>query len=185
MQIIANMGIPMIAVEFSFIVFLFIPVIIFEALVARKVLSLSLGKALYGSFLGNLVSTLFGIPIAWFLQFILEFGIGAFLSVVPQFSDLFSFKTPIGKILSILFGSAWLPPSENHLYWMIPAALMTLLLPAYWISAKMEGAVLKSLWKDLDPDIVSRTAWKMNTLSYGYLFLCTCSWFGYAIITHS
>ena len=72
--VLADIGVPMIFVQWPLMICALLPVIAIEALVVRKRLSLSYGRAFGGATKANVVSTLAGVPLAWGLMLILEFA---------------------------------------------------------------------------------------------------------------
>src|SRR5438094_902125 len=67
--LLADIGVPMIFVQWPLMICALLPVIVIEALVVRKRLALSYRRAFAGAAQANVVSTLAGVPLAWGLMF--------------------------------------------------------------------------------------------------------------------
>jgi hypothetical protein len=63
--LLADAGIPMIAVTFPLMLLLLIPVIVAEGFLCKKWLGLSTWEAMKSNALSNLASTIVGVPLAW------------------------------------------------------------------------------------------------------------------------
>src|SRR5439155_11355304 len=61
----ADMGLPLVAVILPPLWLALVPIILVEGVVLRRLTSAPFSKALASASLGNVVSTLIGIPIAW------------------------------------------------------------------------------------------------------------------------
>lgn len=175
----------MIAIEASLMAVFFLPIVLMESWVASYFLRIPITKAFGGAFVSNLVSTVIGIPLAWFIHFLLELAIMLTLSIEPGIVTNLE-QSPVGTIVSLLLfilGSAWIGPGQ--LYWTVPAALLILLIPACWISIEMESSVLKRLWKQIDPSLIKQAARNMNLASYAVLYLLAFVWLCWGLSTHS
>ena len=73
---LADVGIPMIFVQWPLMIGALIPVIIVEALLIRRWVQLSYRDAFIGVTKANLLSTLAGFPLAWLAMFVIEMGFG-------------------------------------------------------------------------------------------------------------
>ena len=58
--------------------------------------------------------------------------------------------TSHSAVVELFFHAAWLAPQEGDLYWMIPTALLILLIPTFVLSVWLESLVLSRLWKGVD-----------------------------------
>src|ERR1700681_5001783 len=77
----ANVGIPMLAYAWPVGWLILIPVILLEAVVARRVLRATWSSGLKIAGLGNFISTLVGIPLAWAAVLLIGTAVQA---VVPR-----------------------------------------------------------------------------------------------------
>jgi hypothetical protein len=82
--LLADIGVPMIFVQWPLMLFALVPVIAIEALVVCKGLTLPYGRAFAGSAKANVVSTLVGVPVAWGLMLILELATALPLAVAAE-----------------------------------------------------------------------------------------------------
>ena len=111
--ILANVGIPMIFVQMPAMVCELIPVIIIEALLIRRWVSLSYRDAFVGITKANFVSTLVGVPVAWLAMFLLELVIMLPLAIA---ADKFHWKmdSPVFEIMGFFLSVAWLGPPPDR-----------------------------------------------------------------------
>lgn len=162
----ANVGVPMLVIAWPFFGITFIPIVIIEWLTLRKWLpTYAKGRLFWASFYANLFSTVLGIPLSWggmlLMQISVPGGGGTFPSVSPFWRSF----------LGVTVQSAWLIPYEQQLYWMIPTALLVLLIPFFFISYALEASFSTSyLRKDAEkPQHIKKAVWKANRNSYGML----------------
>jgi len=170
MILIANIGVPMIFPQFILMVIAFVPVVLVEALVVRRILHTRLGPAVCDTALANLVTTLLGVPLAWGLMLGLE--------LVTTGGTAWGLATPATRLAAVTLQAAWLIPYEQHLHWMVPAASVVLLIPSFFISIWLERWVLRRRWSERDRPTVNRTVWIANLVSYALLFVAGSIWFG-------
>src|ERR1700738_3773212 len=98
----------MIFVEWPLMICALLPVIAIEALVMRKRLSLSYGRAFVSAAKANVVSTFVGVPLAWVLMLALEFATLSPLGLAAQ-KWHWRMDSPLFYIFCVL-GSAWTGP---------------------------------------------------------------------------
>jgi hypothetical protein len=108
MIILADVGVPMIVIQWPLMLFALVPVILVEVFTIRRWLPLSTREAFKGITLGNLLSTLVGIPLAWLLMFGLALG-----ADVAQSHWKFELNGPVWAVLGFLLNAAWLAPYES------------------------------------------------------------------------
>lgn len=156
-MLLANAGIPLIGPVVALGWFSIIPVVLLEMAVAKFLLHWRLADALKWVSAANLVSTLVGMPLAWFLTAIVsDFTGGA------RWGD--------GSIAGVLRSPAWLGPGYvGDLRWAVPLGLILLCVPCFFVSWWVEFGVLRgivpasaresgrSLWAYV---------WKANLASY-------------------
>src|SRR5438309_5133249 len=106
--LLADVGVPMIFVQWPLMICALLPVIAIEALVVRKRLSLSYGRAFGGAAKANVVSTLAGVPLAWGLMLILEFATILPITLAAE-RWRWQLHSPLLYLLSVL-GIAWTGP---------------------------------------------------------------------------
>ncbi|MGI4851294.1 MAG: hypothetical protein ACRYGR_05075 [Janthinobacterium lividum] len=163
----ANAGLPMIIIAWPLFVLAFIPIVHMEWLTLKDhLLDCSSKKLYWTAFNANLMSTLVGIPIAW--------GLMLFLQIIVGATGAYPILTPFWRyFLGATVQSAWLIPYEDQFDWMIPTALIVLLLPFFFISYALEMKM--SLWllrrESASHDDIKKAVWRANINSYGMLFV--------------
>ena len=174
-----NMGLPMILPAMYLMVLGLIPIVLIEALVISKQLRVPYVRSLKSATLGNIVSTVIGIPVTWFLLLVIEMSLASFApDVIPRPVSEFLFQHK--DILAVTVGAPWLVPFGLQ-DWMIFAAMAFLLIPFFFASWAVEYQVIKYRFtkelRELRDGVEShasaqeiRTAARnANLLSYGLL----------------
>jgi len=162
----------MILIEWPAVIIALLPVILVEAAVFRRVLGMPYRKALYPVAVANLASTFIGYPLAWILRLIGQFALTLILMLVvgvvgePSKAFLDSAWSRVGGV--VLY-SAWLPGDDNGGLWMLPAASLIGLVPAYFVSVYSEAWVLRRLMKGEDALSIRAVSFKANLASYALL----------------
>ena len=137
MPILANIGVPMIFIQWPLMVSALVPVILVEAMLIRRWVSLSTRDAFIGIAKGNVFSTLVGVPLAWLAMFALEFVVMLPAGLAAE-KWKWEFDSPVWQVVGFLFSVAWLGPAEGYLHWMVPAAVALLLVPCFYLSVLLE-----------------------------------------------
>jgi len=124
---------------------LLIPIVLVEGVVARRVLSLPLGRCFKISVVANLVSTAIGIPLVW-LDALVE------------------------AVMAIPIAPAWIRPSGGG-WWVGAATLLALCVPCFFASVYVERWVARKLVApELHPRVDS-WSWRANLISYSGILL--------------
>jgi hypothetical protein len=160
-NVIANMGLPMLFVQLPYLAILLIPVIVIEAMVFCRRLCLPFRASLRGAALANVISTFVGFPLAWLALLGLQFSLGG--------DRAWGLASPAAKLAAVTLQAPWLIPYESELYWMIPAASLALLVPCLPISVLIEGDLLRRRWAGLGRSQVWGVVRLANGASYGLL----------------
>ena len=128
----------MLFVAFPFAFYLLIPIIALETWFARSMPQVPARRRFLGVLVANVFSTVIGWPLVWFVLVLLQ------IFVIPGGSGGYGLDTSLHKIASVTLQAAWLIPYESDLYWMVPAASIVLLVPAFLITIPSEslGATL-------------------------------------------
>lgn len=159
---LANMGVPMVAVFLPPLWLALLPVIAVESWVLARMLDIPPAQAIKGATVGNVLSTLAGIPFMWTVLATVQ-------SVFA--STALGLDTAATRLYAVTVQAPWLIPYEGHLSWMIPAALLVLALPAYALSVLIEWrALLPFLAQDQRPRAFRAVA-LANVASYALLAL--------------
>lgn len=172
---LANIGIPMIFVQWPLMLTALIPVILVEALLIRLWLSLSYQEAFTGIAEANLLSTAIGVPLAWGIMLVVEFVMGLLLASSVNYLPWKS-NSPLFEIVFFIFSIGWpLPTTENYQE-LIPIAAALLLIPCFYASVWVECRSCLRSWARYDPVLVRRAVYRTNLGSYALLFVLACVW---------
>ena len=155
----ANAGVPVVFFSYPMMILALVPIILIEFFLISKKISADWRPVLKGVIWGNLASTLFGFPLAWFLLLGLEAATTG-MSCGP------GFDTPLKAVLTTLFEAAWLCPHDAQLSWLIPSAIFINLFLAYFISIFIEYQILKYFTRFPDTLLLKRMVWRANLISY-------------------
>ncbi len=173
---LANMGLPMIVLHWPAMIAALVPVVILESLLVRWwAPTVGIPRTYGGVALANVVSTAVGVPIAWGVMFAMEMAAHesqGYLWRTPAEADLSWVETMVLFVL----GSAWLPPSEPHLHWMIPAALAVLLIPSFLASVWLEWWIFALIWKEQPRSKIIALIWRINSVSYAIMMALVLLW---------
>lgn len=180
---LADVGIPMIFIQWPLMVCALIPVVIVEALVIRQWVQLSYRDAFIGTVKANLLSTVAGIPLAWVAMFAVELAI---MYPVSMAADKWHWNldSPFFEIVGFVVGMAWLGPVEDGAYWLVPLAVALLLIPSFYVSVWLERFICRRAWPNSDAVAVRRGVYCANLASYFVLFILACGWAGIEFYIH-
>jgi len=157
--VIANAGVPILAVRYPAIACALVPVIVSEVLVAKRMLKLDTFRAAAAIVPANLVSTLLGFPLLWMLLIILQVFVGG---------------GPSGfwsRAYAVTIQAPWLIHYGYGLRWMIPAVSVYLMIPAFFVSVFVERWICAAFWRDLSKPRVRRFSWSAHLVSYSVLLV--------------
>jgi hypothetical protein len=167
----------MIILEWPVVILALVPVVLIEAAVYRRRLGIAHGKALFPAGVANLASTFIGYPLAWILrligQIVLTLLLIAVAGLVGKWADAAMESIP-GRLVGVVVSSAWLGPGAEDAPWMLPAASLVGLVPAFFISVYSEAWVLRRLMKvgemeGQDKRAVLALSYRANLASYTLL----------------
>jgi hypothetical protein len=178
-SLIADAGLPMIALTFPAMVILLIPVIVVEALLCRRWLRLSTWQALKSNAVANSASTVVGIPVAWVVMLFVQNGLAG---VVSTTQAAHNWNGPLANVIVVVVNSAWLGPIEGS-NWAIPMATLVLLIPFFFASYGIEYFVVRSMVgapeggpANLAYRRVRIAVRNANLITYGAMFVFTSIW---------
>jgi hypothetical protein len=159
-MLIADAGVPMLFVTFPRMMAALVPIVLVEAIVYRWYLSKSFPSCCGGSLVANSMSTFAGIPLTWVLLVIMEI-------LCTGGGKAYGLDTPLHRLVAVTLQAPWLVPYEEDLYWMIPVAALSLLVPCLLVSVLVEYFMLRACWI-LPKDRVKllNAVWIANLLSY-------------------
>ena len=186
LPLLADAGIPMIVLTLPMMVILLIPVIVTEGFLCKKWLGLSMWQAMKSNAISNLVSTIFGLPMAWAIMLGVEL---AAFSIVDTGSEIQKWNSPTAQVLWLLLASAWIGPPSAKTAWLIPAAILVLLVPFFLVSYIIEYLVIRFMVGVPDGGPARLTYPKVqvavrnaNLITYGVMFLATTVWMIFAYL---
>lgn len=169
-DVYANVGLPMIAYGFPFMIVLFAPVLRIEILIYKIKLDKGFWSAFKVAGIANLYTTIIGYPISWFLLLIYQLIASIVLWGLEYILPIGLIKNEIITFISIPFiMPAWIAPFYGYPIGLIMClAGMVGLIPAYWITVSSEKKILRRFWgDDKNLDSICILA---NRLSYLFLY---------------
>lgn len=182
---LADVGIPMMFIQWPLMICALIPVIIIEALLVRRWVKLSCRDAFIGVTKANLLSTLVGLPLAFVVIFVIQMVVLIAVAGAAQQRhwNLDSLQdSPFVRILEFTLGFAGQPDSAA--YWQIPLAAALLLIPSFYVSVWVERFVCRWAWPNSDAAAVRCGVFRANLASYFVLFILACGWAGVEYYIH-
>jgi hypothetical protein len=110
----------------------FIPVVAVESWVVRRALNVSWRIAITQMVKGNIFSTIVGIPLAWVASVAVEFLL-ALLVTNATHSKSYA-PHGVGDVGRVILSAPWLGPFREGGHWIIPLAVIVLLVPFFFAS---------------------------------------------------
>jgi len=154
----ANIGVPMLFVTLPAMIVALIPIILIEAALSFRHIDLPFRRLVKTTAIANLVSTFIGLPLAWIILVVLQMGTGG--------GEAHGLDTPLQRFLAVTWQAPWLIPYDAHLDWMIPIAMLVLLVPFYFVSWWIEYLVAAKMLVDVDRQLIKRAMRNANFISY-------------------
>lgn len=164
----ANIGVPMLMLTLPGMFFALIPIIGLESYMIGRYLNLEFSRSLRTAAFANVISTMAGMPVTWFVLVLLQMVTGG--------GYAYGVDTALKKFLAVTWQAPWLIPYEQELYWMIPAAAITLLVPFFFASWFIEYQTARQMLKDLPASLVQKAVMYANVTSYVLLGLVILVW---------
>lgn len=164
----ANIGLPMVAIFLPPMWLALIAIIGVEAGLLARMSGTTFRRAVVPVTYGNVVSTILGIPLVWFLLALGE------LVCCGSAKGLATVGT---RIYAVTVQAPWLIPYEDDFYWMIPAALAVLLVPFLAASVAIEAPFNKRFLADVAKGSMWRATTFANIGSYACLALLMALYF--------
>ena len=153
----ADVGLPLAAVFLPPMWLAFVPIVLVEALVLVRLLGIPFGRAVPPALVGNLASTLIGIPLVWLVLAILE------LICCGAARGLSTFGA---RLYAVTIQAPWLIPYEDEFSWMVPSALIVMAIPCFAASVLIEAPVNRLFLRDASNRSVWRATAAANAASY-------------------
>src|SRR5204863_4585528 len=129
--LLANIGLPMVAIYVPLAWFALAPIILIESGFGARRFNLKFRRSLLAQTVANCLSTLIGIPVAWLVLVLIQA------------------KTVPGGT-----GPAWLNPEPN--WWTITGAFLALTIIFYFMSVVSEGLIVQCFFRDLPRQTLRR-----------------------------
>jgi ankyrin repeat protein len=139
--LLANIGLPMVAVYLPFAWFALVPIILIEAGYGTRRYRLSFSRALLAQAIANGFSTVIDIPMTWFAIVLVQ------VAIAP------------GGI-----GPAWLVPDPS--LWSIALAAAVLTVVFYSMSVVTEGFVVTRFFREVPRQTIRRWIIQSNAITY-------------------
>jgi hypothetical protein len=173
--LLADAALPLIYFTLPSVILMLIPVILVEGVLLRVWLQTSIWRAMKVSALSNLASTLVGVPLASLLAFL---GLWAVSPWSRQLVQRHHWQSPLGDVVMAIVNSVYISAYVGEAHWLLPAALLIILVPAYLISWKVEYWIVKGMTiTDLPaspdsptPAAINRAVRRANFVSYVLLY---------------
>jgi len=138
-----------------------IPIILIESFFLKKN-GIPFKPVLKWVTIGNIVSTLVGIPCTWIALLGIQFAAGG--------GGSFEVETFWGKVLAVTVQAPWIIDYGKGYEWMFAASALFLLIPFFWISYCIEVVFLRRI-KSVPREIIQKLCFKANVISYALLAL--------------
>ena len=168
----------MLAVTLPGMLIALVPVVLVEAFVLSRRLNLTFAHVVKPVAYANVFSTLIGVPLTWVVLAALEMGTGG--------GSFDGFETTRQKFLAVTWQAPWLMSHDAHDYelrWMMPVAMLVLLVPFFFASWLTEYWIMVLYVKSISRRQLNRGMLVANLASYVLLllyvvFLFLWSYFG-------
>ena len=177
-----NTGVPMMEPALMGMVVLLIPVVALEGWYASRKLELARVTIWATITLANVVSTLVGVPLAVWAHGALRGLLAPYGSTVAKASFRGEFWS---NLLGVVSNAALLPPIDGQLYWMVPVALLVLLVPCYLASVLIETPLCMAAWDSIPPARVLRLVMAANLRSSCFLCCVVLLMLAHAVWSHA
>ena len=132
------MGLPMIFPSISLMAIAIVPIVFIEAFLVASILQVDVKRVFAPVTIANLVSTLLGIPVTWFVLALLQIGSVIVLGTVAKW-------IPSTDLFSLTLGAPWVFPGHDNEKLIILGAMLFLLIPYGLASWTIEYLVAKSM----------------------------------------
>jgi len=162
----ADAGLPMLAIAMPICWFALIPIIGIEWWILKKKLpEISNIRLMISASVSNIISTVAGIPIAWFCMKTIQMAVPGGGGTFPGFHPFWKY------FLGVTLQAPWLIPYESQFYWMIPTAFIFLLVPFFLMSCLIEALISIPILKTKSYNFkaIVRAVCRANIWSYAFL----------------
>jgi hypothetical protein len=174
---LANAGVPMLFVQENALILTLPAVIAIETWLCCKLYRTTWKQTLRASVIANGVSTFLGFPILWYFWL---------TALIVGGGGSYGFREPWNSIYQVTVHAAWLSPNESEYFWMIPTAMLVLLIPAFFVSVFVERWIYRYLLKDqLAGSHFKKESWIIHIASYSFLILAGIGLLVHSIMNHA
>ena len=156
--VLANAGLPLLGIVWPVAWVMLIPVIFIEAVVCAKRLNISIYRSLRATTLGNIASTLIGIPLTWVALVAIQIA----TSFIFYQAGVSTSSTPL-RYLLLPIHSAWI---GGYLGTEIYFAFLFLCIPFCIVSIWIENKIFRRMAPDLDPSRIRSSVIRANVVTY-------------------
>lgn len=170
----ADAGVPMLFVTFPAMVLALVPVVLLESFVLVRILKRRASSLVKSATIANVVSTIIGIPLTWVLLVALEWITGG--------DAVHGFTAPLQKFLAVTWQAPWLLPYEGDLYWMVPTASLSLLVPFFFASYLIEAPIVAHFEREVPRAEVRAAVFRANLASYAGLAVFNVAWLIWSVV---
>ena len=170
----ADAGVPMLFVTFPAMLLALIPIVFVETLVLARLMKRSRISLVKSAAVANMVSTIVGIPLTWIALVLLEFLTGGGAG--------HGLRSPLEKFLAVTWEAPWLLPYDSQLYWMVPTASLSLLVPFFFASYFIEAPIVARYQCDVPRALVRFAVFRANVASYIGLTVFNIGWLVWSVM---
>ncbi|MDI6815794.1 MAG: hypothetical protein QME41_01190 [Actinomycetota bacterium] len=174
----ADMGLPMIIIAWPGMAVMLIPVVALEVFVLMRIFGTSVRRTVEVATTSNIISTVVGIPVTWGILF----GVQA---ITGGGRGGPSVETLAGKVLAVTWQAPWLLPHESAAYWMVPVAMLVLLVPFFFASWLIEYQISRLMMRNFEAGVVKNAVLRANLASYALLALVVIGALAVGICRHA
>lgn len=140
LPVLANAGVPMLFLHMPAIFAALLPIIAVESYAAHRLPGRPFKQCLGPVSLANAASMLIGFPLLWLGGVVAQLLLGG--------GGAHGLESWWQRLYAVTVQAPWLIPYEANLFWMVPAAGLFMLIPAFFLSVWLERVVLERFWKE-------------------------------------
>ncbi len=176
--LLADAALPLVWFTFPAVVLMLVPTVLLEGFLLKIWLRVPAGRALKASLVANAASTITGVPLATLLSYLAAIAVSPWTRTLAQKEH---WQSPLGDVVMAIVNSYYISAYVVEAPWLLPAALLIILVPAYllswgleyWIVKRMvaKAASASAVNERLSPSSVNRAVRRANFVSYTLLFV--------------
>ena len=157
----ADGGVPMLYWHMLAILTALIPIVLIQTYSAKRMLGVSVGKAIGPISASNFTSMLVVFPTLWLFWLSAQQLVGG--------DAVHGLTTWWKKLYAVTVQAPWLVHSGRELFWMVPASAIVMLVPAFFLSVWSERLVLQWFWKNEEKSRLAKFSFMAHVPSYAML----------------